>query len=146
MNNKKSIDIMKDMIRSLREDFVGFRPGQIYEVLKPIYPDAEVPKKEKIITYMGITFTKPSALNKKTKINLKKDGSVLIDFFKDLNNGDFLLVNKVDNMVAYCVNLSLDDNIKTLFYKGENDIIHLRDIDIINGFVKLFNKKLPIEN
>ena len=74
MENKKSTKIMKDLVKSVKEDFIGFRVGQIYEVLKPIYPKANVLKDEKIITYMNVTFTKPLALNRKTKISLKKRG------------------------------------------------------------------------
>ena len=48
-------------------------------------------------------------------------------------------------MIARCTNLSLNDDIREKFYKGENDFIFIKEKDIINGFVKLLSsKKLPI--
>ena len=144
MNGKKSITIMKKMVDSFKEEFEGFEVGQIFETQRPIYPEADCPKEDKIITFGGLTFTKPLALGKKDKYYLLKEDSVLSFFFKELKFGDLLLVKRVENGLAYCSNLSIKDEIKSQFYKKEKGIFTITEMDMATGLVAKFKKSLPI--
>ena len=134
---------MNNIITTFQEEFEGFKEGQVLETLKPIYPKSDIPKEKRIITFGGITFSKPLALGKKSKAVLIKDKSVLSFFFREIKFGDLLLVKKVTNRLAYCTNLSIKDEIKNQFYK--NEFVFISEIDLANGLVKKFTKKLPIE-
>ena len=108
------------------KDFT-YKEGQIFETLRAIYPKGN--PEQNVIKYKNRYFTKPLALDKKSKKNILKEEDVLQDFLGENNRGDFIKVIEVIDKKALCENLSLKDNIKKEYYK-ENFILepeYLRD-------------------
>jgi len=136
---KRSTYNIQQLLDEIKETIPFFKEGQIFETLKSIYPDVKVSREKKNISYKGIEFTKPLASNRKAKHFFLKEESPLKDFYKDITKGDFLQVIKVNNKKAYCINLSLKEDIREKFYK--NDYVVLDYLMIANGIVKQYKRQ-----
>lgn len=136
---KRSMRTLESLLEEMKSTIPSFKVGQLFETLKSIYPDVKIPRSRKNITYKGISFTKPLASNKKAKENYIKEESPLSDFFKNTSKGDFLQVVKIENKKAYCVNLSLKEDIRDNYYKEE--YIAIDYMMIVNGTIKPFKRK-----
>lgn len=130
---------LNKLLEEIKATVPAFKVGQIFETTKSIYPDVRIPRSKKNITYKDISFTKPLACDKKGKERFLKEESPLADFFKNTSKGDFLQVVKVENKKAYCVNLSLKEEVREKFYKDE--YIVLDYLAVVDGTVKPFKRK-----
>lgn len=141
---KRSSYTIATLLEELKQKFPKFEKDQIFETLKSIYPDSTISKENKNITLGKKVFTKPLALNKKSKSFLLKQENEMISFFKNLSKGDFLKVIKIEeNGNAKCINLSLCENIRKQYYNDdETKYINLTFNDIANGNVKLMRRKI----
>ena len=141
---KRSSYTITTLLEELKQKFPKFEINQIFETLKSIYPDSTISKKNKNIVLNENAFTKPLALNRKSKSFLIKQENKMISFFKNLSKGDFLKVIKVEkNGNAKCINLSLYENIRKQYYNdNETKYINLTFNDIANGNVRLMKRKI----
>jgi len=135
---KRSSYTITTLLEELKQKFPKFEINQIFETLKSIYPDSTISKKNKNIVLNENAFTKPLALNRKSKSFLIKQEN------KNLSKGDFLKVIKVEkNGNAKCINLSLYENIRKQYYNdNETKYINLTFNDIANGNVRLMKRKI----
>lgn len=135
----RSSNTLNNLLKEIKTTIPAFKVGQIFETTKSIYPDVKIPKSKKNIVYKDTFFTKPLASDRKSKERFLKEESPLSDFFKNINKGDFLQVVKVENKKAYCVNLSLKEDVREKYYKDE--FVVLDYLAIVNGIVKPFKRK-----
>jgi hypothetical protein len=126
----------------MKEQFPGFKKGQIFETIKSIYPKSTIDKKKKNIKYNGRVFTKPLALSKKDKNLLVKESSDLLSFFNDITRGDFLQIIETDGKKAVCKNLSFRENIREAFYNDKESFVTISYDDLAMGNVKMFRRKI----
>ena len=140
MNEKRSTYTLRTLLEELKEKLPDLQKGQIFETLKSIYPDSEIPKEKKNISIGNSTFTKPLALSKKDKSLLVKEESKMVGFFKNLTRGDFLKVIEVDGSKVKCINLSLKEDVLKKYYKEESILLGIEEL--ANGTVKLFKRKV----
>lgn len=138
MENRSAYTI-ETLLEELKEGLPAFKKGMIFETHKTIFPDLSTPKEKRNITYNDSSFTKPLACNRKDKENYVKEESPAANFFKEITRGDFLRVEKIKNEVAYCVNVSLKEEIKKEFYK---DLIPITYNDIASGKVKIYRRNI----
>lgn len=136
---KRSVHTLEKLLEEMKSVTPSFKVGQLFETLKSIYPDVRVPRSKKNITYRDISFTKPLASNRKAKERFLKEESPLSDFFRNTTKGDFLKIVKVENKKAYCINLSLKEDIRESYYKDEYIVIDY--MMIANGMIKPFKRK-----
>jgi len=139
-DENRSTYTIRTLLTELKERFPKFEKGQIFETLKSIYPDSNMPKEKRNIKLEENVFTKPLALSRKDKSGLIKEESKMVGFFKNLSRGDFLKVEEVVDGSARCVNLSLNDDIVKRYYVG--DKITLTLDEIANGTVRLYRRKI----
>jgi hypothetical protein len=139
-DGKRSAYTIRSLLEELKEHFPKFENDQIFETLKSIYPDSEIPKEKKNIKLENVTFTKPLALSRKDKSNLIKEESKMVGFFKNLSRGDFLRVVEVEGNSARCINLSLNEDVAKKYYKDE--VVTLTIEDVTNGTVKPYKRKI----
>jgi len=137
---KRSIHTIQTLLEELKEGLPTLKKGMIFETLKSIFPTSEMPKEKRNLNYKGASFTKPLACNRKDKENYVKENSPLSDFFKEKTRGDFLEVVEVKGDTAYCVNVSLNENISEEFYK--NETIQITYNDLAAGSVKIYRRKI----
>lgn len=135
---EKSSYTIKKLLEELKEKMPPLEEGQIFETLKPIYPDES--QKNKNLSIDNRTFTKPLAVSKKDKRRFEREKSPLIHFYKGKKRGDLLKVVKVENDEAKCINLSLREEVKDKYYKDEFVTISYRDI--IEGIVKQIKRNI----
>lgn len=128
------------LLEELKKDIPNFRNGQIFEILKSIYPDTKIPKEKRNVTYNNISFTKPLACDRKTKAKYSKEKSPVADFFKDTTRGDFLKIVETNGYSAKCINLSLKDSIREKFYR--NEIVEINFNMVARGDIKQFRRKV----
>ena len=140
MNEKRSTYTLRTLLEELKEKLPELQKGQIFETLKSIYPDSEIPKEKKNIIVENSTFTKPLALSRKDKSNLIKEKSKMVGFFKNLTRGDFLKVIEVEGSKVKCINLSLKEDVLKKFYKEDSILLGIEEL--ANGTVKLFKRKV----
>lgn len=136
---KRSVYTLEALLDEMKSTTPSFKVGQLFETLKPIYPDVRVPRSKKNITYKGISFTKPLASNRKAKERFLKEESPIADFYRNTSKGDFLQVKKVENKKAYCVNVSLKESFRKKYY--EDEYIILDYMMIVDGTIKPFKRK-----
>jgi len=139
-DGKRSAYTIRSLLEELKEHFPKFENDQIFETLKSIYPDSEIPKEKKNIKLENVTFTKPLALSRKDKSNLIKEESKMVGFFKNLSRGDFLKVINVEENSAKCVNVSLNEDVAKKYYKDE--VVTLTIEDVANGTVRPYKRKI----
>lgn len=141
---KRSSHTIATLLEELKQKFPKFEKNQIFETLKSIYPDSTISKENKNITLNENTFTKPLALNRKSKSFLIKQENKMISFFKNLSKGDFLKVVEVEkDGNAKCINLSLQENTRKQYYNdNETKYVSLSFSDIANGNVRLMRRKI----
>ena len=140
MNEKRSIYTLRTLLEELKEKLPELQKGQIFETLKSIYPDSEIPKEKKNIIIENSTFTKPLALSRKDKSLLVKEESKMVGFFKNLTRGDFLKVVEVEGSKVKCINLSLKEDVLRKYYKEDRILLGIEEL--ANGTVKLFKRKV----
>ena len=123
-----------ELLEELKE--FTFKEGQVYEVLRPIYPKEP---KINVIKYKSMYFTKPLGVDKKTKKNILKEGDDIKDFFKDFSRGDLIKINKIDSngKIAECENMTLKENIKEQYYK---DGFIIENSYLTDGSLKLIKR------
>lgn len=136
---KRSVYTLEQLLEEIKSTTPSFKVGQLFETMKSIYPDVQVPRSKKNITHKGISFTKPLASSRKAKESFLKEESPLKDFFRNTGKGDFLQVVKVENKKAYCINLSLKESVREKHYKDEFVVIDY--MLIANGTIKPFKRK-----
>jgi hypothetical protein len=139
---KRSTYTIRTLLEELKQKLPRFEKGQIFEILKSIYPDEKILKESRNIEFKGKIFTKPLALCRKDKMNLLKEGSDMVPFFKNYTRGDFVKVLETDSKTAICENLSINDKIRNRFYKDKDSLITLTFEDVANGTIKLFRRKV----
>jgi len=129
---KININVLLEDLKSF-----SFKEGQTFETLRTIYPN----KPGNVIKHNNKYFTKPFALDKKSKKDTLKEADALNDFFKETSRGDFVRVVSVSNngKEAICENLSLKDDIKEKYYK-ENFV--LENSYLKDGSLKLCKRKI----
>jgi len=137
---KRSTHTIQALLDELREGIPSFKEGMIFETHKSIFPDEKIPKEKRNVSFGGSSFTKPLACNRKAKEKYLKEESPVLNFFKETSRGDFLIIKKINNKVAYCKNLSLKETIAEEFYKDELIPIALNDVLI--GKVKIYRRKI----
>lgn len=136
---KRSSYTLQQLLNEIKTTTPSFKVGQLFETLKSIYPDVKVPREKKNITYKGISFTKPLASSRKAKQTFIKEESPVAGFFRNTSRGDFLQVVKVEDKKAYCINLSLKEDITTIYYKNEYVVIDY--MMIANGTIRPYRRK-----
>lgn len=124
---------LRSILASVKKPFAV---GQIYETIKSLYPEYE--SKNKNITINNFTFTKPLASSYKSKKKYLKENSILKTFYTEYNKGDMLYIIEVKDDIAYCKNMSLNEEVKNLYYKDE--IVKIKYEDIFFGNVKLLKQ------
>jgi hypothetical protein len=137
---RKSAYTIRVLLEELKENFPGFKKGQIFETLKSIYPDEKTPQNKRNIKLSGKVFTKPLALSRRDKMFLQKENSKLSDFFKDRTHGDFIEAIEIKENEVKCINLSLTEDVIDKYYK--NELITISFDDIANGTIKPFRRKV----
>ena len=130
---------IRTLLEEVKKTLPSFKEGQVFETLKPIYPTDKIPRTKKNIKIKNKVFTKPLAVDKKTKKNFIKQNSPLKKFFREFSRGDFLRVIKTDGTKAYCINESLKPSIRKKYYK---ELIEIDYNNLLNGDVKLYRRKL----
>ena len=140
--NNRSAHTISSLLEELKEYFPRFEKNQIFEMLKSVYPDSNIPKSKRNISFDGKIFTKPLAVSRRDKSILVKEGSKIPSFFKNLTKGDFIQVIETDGKTAKCVNLSLKEDVKEKYYNDDESYIKLSFEDIANGTVKPFKRKV----
>jgi hypothetical protein len=140
VHENRSTYTFRTLLTELKERFPKFEEGQIFETLKSIYPDSNMPKEKRNIKLEEKVFTKPLALSRKDKSSLIKEESKMVGFFKNLSRGDFLKVEEVVGDSAKCINLSLKDDIVKRYYVGDKITLSLDEI--ANGTVRLCRRKI----
>ncbi len=135
----KSTYTLQKLLNEIKSSVPSFKVGQLFETVNSIYPDVNIPRSKKNITFNGISFTKPLANSRKAKQTFIKEDSPVAGFFKNTSRGDFLKIIKIKGKKAYCVNLSLKDEIREGFYKDE--YVEIDYIMVANGTVKPYKRK-----
>lgn len=136
---KRSTYTLQQLLNEIKSTTPSFKVGQLFETLKSIYPDVRVPREKKNVTYEDISFTKPMASSRKAKQTFLKEESPVAGFFRNTTKGDFLRVEKVEGKKAYCINLSLKEDIRERFYKEEYIVVDY--MMIANGTVRPYKRK-----
>jgi len=137
---KKSIHTINSLLEELKEKFPHFEKNQIFETLKSVYPDSSIPKEQRNISFGGKFFTKPLAASRRDKMNFVKEKSDIVGFFKNTTRGDFIQVVETNGKTAKCINLSLNEDIRSKYYR--DSYINIGFEDIANGTVKPFRRKV----
>lgn len=137
---RRSTYTIQTLLEELKEGLPTLKEGMIFETHKSIFPSMDTPKENRNITYKELSFTKPLACNRKDKENYLKENSPAADFFKETSRGDFLRVEKIEDDIAYCLNLSLEESIKNEFYNKE--LVPITYNDIAAGKVKVYRRNI----
>ncbi len=137
---KRSLYTIQTLLDELKENLPAFKKGLIFETHKSIFPVAETSKEKRNITFREVSFTKPLACNKKDKEKYIKENSPAANLFQEVTRGDFLIIEKIENSVAYCKNLSLKEDIVQRFYKDE--LIPITHNDVVTCKVKIYRRKI----
>lgn len=140
MIEKRSTYTIKTLLQELKKTTPIFKVGQIFETLKSIYPDTNLPRNKVDIKIDDTLFTKPLASSRKDKIKYIKENSPISNFFKNISKGDFLKVVELKDNNAICINLSLKEGIREKYYNNEKIIISFNMI--ANGTIKQFKRKV----
>ena len=138
----RSAHTINTLLEELKERIPRFEKNQIFETLKSVYPDSNIPKNKRNISFGGKVFTKPLAVCRKDKTNLIKDDSDMVKFFKNMTRGDFLQVVETDGKTAKCKNLSLNEGIRDKYYNDKDSLITISFEEIANGTVRPFKRKV----
>lgn len=134
---------LKSLLEELKINYPSFEEGQIFEILKSIYPDSSINKENKIIFLNSKEFTKPLAVSRRDKAVMLKEGNEMLSFFRNTTKGDFIKIVEVKDEKAKCVNLSLKESIKEKYYKDKDTkYINISFDDIANGNLKLIKRKI----
>jgi len=142
MEKRRSTYTINTLLEELKEKFPSFEKNQIFEIQKSIYPDSEIPKIKRNISFDGKVFTKPLAVSKRDKNLFIKEENKLINFFKNVSRGDFVQVIKTDGKVAKCKNLSLKEDIRKKYYDNDESLVILTLDSLADGTAKLFKRKV----
>lgn len=138
MNDEQTIG---KILEQLKEPIPDIKEGMVLEVLSSIYPTSdEFTKEERNINYDGKRLTKPLACTAKDKRCFIKENSPLKDFFIEFNRGDFLKIEKIEDGKVKCRNISMNKIILEQYYN--NELIELKESDLLNGLVKPFKKSI----
>ena len=140
--HKRSIYTINTLLEELKERFPRFEKNQIFEIIKSVYPDSNIPKEKRNISFDGKVFTKPLAVSRHDKTILVKEHNKMTNFFKNLSRGDFIQVVETDGESAKCVNLSLKEDVKQKYYNDDVSNIKLTFEDVANGTVRPFKRKV----
>lgn len=140
---KRSAYTIHALLEELKEKVPHFEEGQVFETIKSIYPDSNISKKNKNISFQENEFTKPLALSHRDKNILLKENSPMVHFFRNFSRGDFLKVISVKNDTAKCINLTLTEKAKKIYYNdSETNYIGITFQDIATGNVRLTKRKI----
>lgn len=132
----KKIYTLNTLLEELKNQTPKFEEGQIFEVLKSMYPNEKIGEIRNIITEEK-TATKPLACSSKSKKEFKKDKSLFYNFFKDNTRGDFLEIIETDGYIAKCINRSIKEEILKEHYSNISmRYITIKFEDILSGSVK----------
>jgi hypothetical protein len=140
--HKRSKCTINTLLDELKERFPRFEKNQIFEIVKSVYPDSNIPKEKRNISFDGKVFTKPLAVSRRDKAVFIKEHNKMANFFKNLTRGDFIQVIETDGVTAKCVNLSLKEDVKQKYYNDDASIIMLAFEDVANGTVRPFKRKV----
>ncbi len=137
----KATYTLRLLLEEMGEGMPSFETGQVFEVLKSIYPNtSEMKRDNRNILVEGVMMTKPLAVSKKAKDLFRKEKSPLFNFFKESLRGDFLKVIRVEEGCAYCENISLKEDIRNKYYK--NEFVKITREDLLNNNIKQFKRNV----
>jgi hypothetical protein len=128
---------LQDLLDEAKKKLPEFKEGQYFEALRSIYPEKNP---DKNIEIDGKRFTKPLAVDKKTKREFSKNNSPFNEFFKNKKKGDLLKIIEVNGEIAKCENVSLNEEFKKKYY--ENHYIFISYKDLIEGTIKRVYKNI----
>lgn len=139
---------LENALSEVKEKMSQIEVGQVFEVLKPLYPKEDVPPEIKNITIGNNRMTLPLALSGKAKRDLHKTGSFFRSFFEDSKKGDFLLVTKLKDDCFVCKNISISPDKYKKYYEKHpeiSDIVLSKD-DVAFGNIKRIYRGLKSLN
>lgn len=145
MDKRNSIS---KILNRLENQIPIIEEGDIIETIKTIYPSSNLPKSEKNIILEDIEITMPLASSKESKLFLKKDKSILLEVYKDLDRGDILIVKEVKPNKIIVENCSLKEEYKKDFeiekldiIKGNFTVVKRRSVDLVKTLNKLMGEQ-----
>ena len=140
----KSKNTICEILNRLEKQMPIIEEGDIIETLRTEYPKPEEPRERKNIILEGIEMTMPFATSKESKDMLKRDNSILVNIYKDLERGDILTVKEVGDNKIVVENLSLKEEYRKDFeiekidvIKGRFNVIKRKSIDLLKTLEKL---------
>lgn len=139
---KSSAVTVRQILDELKETIPKFKKGMVFETLTTFFPEENVKREFKNIITEEIEFTKPLACCRKDKQKYIKENSPIKDFHRETTRGDFLKVVKVnkDKGIAFCINVSLKEEIGKKYYSEE--FIPITFEDIFSGKVKIYRRNI----
>lgn len=114
---------LNGILSKLKDEVPIVQEGDIIETFKTVYPSCDVPRERKNIVIESVEMTKPLAASKSAKEMMKKDGSSLVNIYKDLNRGDILRVKCIDGNSVKVENISLYEKYEEDFIIDKIDIL-----------------------
>ena len=128
---------LEKLLNEMSENIPIIKDGDIFETIKTLYPNHNIPKNEKNIMIEGVEMTYPIATSKKTKKVFIKEKSPLLEMFNELTRGDLLKVVSISKNKIICENISVKKEIQ-----GNNikNIIVIDKLDILRGDYKLVQR------
>lgn len=137
---RRSRHTINTLLTEMKQGIPALKKGMIFETMKSVFPANDIPREKKNITLEGTSFTKPMACNAKDKEKYIKEESPVASFFAEHNRGDFLKAVKVENDTAYCINISLKEEIREEYYKEE--LIPISYLDIANNTYRIYRRNI----
>lgn len=128
---------LEKLLNEMSENIPIIKDGDIFETIKTLYPNHNIPKNEKNIMIEGVEMTYPIATSKKTKKVFIKEKSPLLEMFNELTRGDLLKVVSISKNKIICENISVKKEVQ-----GNNikNIIVIDKLDILRGDYKLVQR------
>lgn len=113
--------------------------GDLIETFSTMFPNYK-----DVSRINGLDMTIPYACSKEWKKLYLKEGSYICKIYKDMDRGDILLVNKIENNKIFVENISLDKKYRKEFtidkidiIKKNFNVIKRKSVDLLESLDKL---------